>query len=204
VAGKTGSALTGVCAFANTHKARCPSRTGAEMTSICALSAMVSPPIGISAVAMPRPIIASAGQPRAPRSSSVSRRQFSRPRPLVARPISAGSSTLRFVKGDWLAGGTLEILNPRKIVVSAPRCSGLNDAYRRAVCAATALPHRHIDMQAAAQAAQKLRVGFNLDHACASRRGCRSSVWSRRVCAGHTRHTVHRRHERARSGRCRP
>jgi len=42
----------------------------------------------------------------------------------VAKPTSLGSSTLTLVKGIWLAGGMLEILNPKKIVVGAPRRSG--------------------------------------------------------------------------------
>jgi hypothetical protein len=88
--------------------------------------------MGISAVATPRPINEFVGQPRVPLASRLKSTQFSRPRPLVAKPISFGSVTLRFVNGDWLAGGTLEILNPKRIVVDAPRRSGLKDTSRLA------------------------------------------------------------------------
>jgi hypothetical protein len=94
---------------------------------------MRSSSIGISAVAMPRPISEAAGQPSGPKASRRASTQFLSPRPLVAKPISFGKNKLTFVNGNELPTGLLEIRKPRKIVVGAPSRSGLNDACKRAI-----------------------------------------------------------------------
>jgi hypothetical protein len=82
--------------------------------------------------------------------------QFSSPKPLVAIPISLGSCKLTLRIGVWVAREVLVILKAREIVVGAPRCFGLNDAVRLAVC--SALLSAQNSAKAAARAATSRRA----------------------------------------------
>jgi hypothetical protein len=158
-------------------------------------------------VAVPRPIRASDGQPSGPLSSSRESKQFWSPRPLVARPISFGKNTLTFVNGIESPTGTLEIRNSIKTVVGAPRRSGLNDARRLAICAAAAVSQGRVVRHAATDTTRRKLTGRNLGPVAlpgqASRRGYRSSVWSRRASRGYRRRRAPRRRERVNSDQCR-
>jgi hypothetical protein len=157
-AGKTSWAKTGDSPKAYTSSARRPDCTGAENSSTRALSAITSPPIGISAVAVPRPISESAGQPLGPSASSLDTWQFSSPNPLVAMPISLGSCRPTLRIGVWLAGGVLVILKASEIVAGAPRRFGLKDALRLVVCSALLSAQKSAKGAAAARAATRWRT----------------------------------------------